>query len=469
MTPNLLDRAISFVAPGAGARRMQARLRMDAMVRLGGYEGARTGRNTAGWITTNASGNAVLAGDLVRLRERSRELVRNNQYAINARDRWVDCIVGTGIRLQADKRVMDLWNRWEAECCDAHPSFYAMQRALAKARFESGEVLLRRRIRRTEDGGVLPLRIQVMESDFLDHTKESDQTNGRYVIQGVEFDPIGRRAAYWLHRRHPGDTSSSRGLDSAPVPAAEVIHLFEEPRPGAVRGVPKMHAVMIRMRDLDDYEFAHLLGKRTQACLAAFVTTPDGTPINSAMTSTSGAPLERIEPGTINYLKPGESVEFSAPRGDGGYGDYKTHIVRDIAAGIGMPYELVSGNLSTVNYSSYRAGLVAFKRAVEAEQWSVMIPMACEPVFRWFVEVAQVAGLLPTGPTPPHEWAPPEFALLDRLEEARADEAELAIGTSTWPQVVGRKGYDAEQQVIEIAKWSPRVAAALGARAKEGA
>ena len=67
-----------------------------------------------------------------------------------------------------------------------------------------------------------------------------------FVVQGVEFDALGRRRAYWLYPVHPGEVAMFRraSLTSQPVPAASVLHLFDRLRPGQVRGVPWFAPVM---------------------------------------------------------------------------------------------------------------------------------------------------------------------------------------------------------------------------------
>ena len=49
-----------------------------------GYEGAKTGRRTSGWVSAGTSANAEIAPAKSLLRNRSRELVRNNPYAAKA-------------------------------------------------------------------------------------------------------------------------------------------------------------------------------------------------------------------------------------------------------------------------------------------------------------------------------------------------------------------------------------------------
>ena len=63
-----------------------------------------------------------------------------------------------------------------------------------------------------------------------------------------------------------------------------------------------------------------------------------------------------------------------------------------------MPYELLTGDLSQVNYSSIRAGLVEFRRTDRRRAMAdLFIPMFCQPVWDWFTAQAWAAGRLPQG------------------------------------------------------------------------
>ena len=49
------------------------------------YSGAMVSRLTSDWMSTQASADAEIRGNLRRLRDRSREMVRNNPYARQAK------------------------------------------------------------------------------------------------------------------------------------------------------------------------------------------------------------------------------------------------------------------------------------------------------------------------------------------------------------------------------------------------
>src|SRR5512147_1755969 len=102
---NWLDRAVGYVLPQAGLRRARHRAAMAALARS--YEGARVGRRTEGWVVAGTSANAEIGTALVRLRDRSRDLVRNNPYAAKAVQAVVSNLIGTGILPRARSAQRD--------------------------------------------------------------------------------------------------------------------------------------------------------------------------------------------------------------------------------------------------------------------------------------------------------------------------------------------------------------------------
>lgn len=456
---NWLDRTVGFFAPAAGLRRARNRCAAAALQRS--YEGAKLGRRTEGWTTAGTGANAEIAPALVRLRDRSRDLVRNNPYAAKAVQAVVSNLVGTGIMPRArgdDAAVTDaadrLWTRFVATCdADGLTDFYGLQALAVRAMAESGECLIRIRERRREDGLPVPLQLQILEPDHLDTTKNGDIAGGGFIVQGVEFDALGRRRAYWLYPVHPGEAMTFRrvSLVSRRVPAESVLHLFDRLRPGQVRGVPWFSAVILKLRDLDEYDDAELVRKKIEACFAAFVTgSEDEETLGTATTDAQGHRIETFEPGMIEYLAPGKDVKFAAPSATGGYGEYMRTQLHAIAAGVGLTYELLTGDLSQVNYSSIRAGLLEFRRRMEALQWQLLVPGLCQPVWRRFVGTAQAMGALPDAEIEA-EWTAPRFEAVDPLKDVQADILAVRAGLMTLKEAIARQGYDPAQVLAEVA------------------
>jgi len=449
------DRMLAAVSPGAGLRRARQRQALAVLARS--YDGARQGRRTDGWIAAGTGANAGIAPALLRLRNRSRDLVRNNPYATKAVQALVSNIVGTGLMPRA--RASDpavaaaadrLWQSFAGECdADGLTDFAGLQALAVRSLVESGEVLIRLRPRRLEDGLAVPLQLQVLEADHLDAGRTAELPGGGHILQGVEFDPLGRREAYWLFPRHPGEAQGSPAAQRAS--AQGVLHLFERLRPGQVRGVPWFAPVILKLRDLDEYDEAELVRKKIEACFAAFVTGAEKEQtLGAARLEADGRRVEAFEPGMIEYLEPGQDVTFASPTHAGGYADYMRMQLHAVAAGLGLTYELLTGDLSQVNYSSIRAGLIEFRRRMEALQWQLLVPGLCRPVWRRFVTAAQAAGRLPMVAIDA-EWTAPRFEAVDPLKDIQADILAVRAGVMTLKEAIARQGYEPAQVLAEIA------------------
>lgn len=458
-----LDKSISYLSPMAGLRRAQARRALGVVNRLG-YEGAKVGRRTVGWNASGTSANTEIGQSLTMLRDRARQLVRDNPHARKAVGEIVSNLVGTGVTAKITarsealtKKVAESWREWTKQCdADGQLNFGGLQRLAARAMVESGEALVRLRPRRTEDALHIPLQLQVIEPDYLDHGKNMPTQNGGYIIHGVEFDPLGRRVAYWLFDQHPGDsiTLLTRAKwQSRRIPAESVLHIYEKDRAGQVRGVTQFSSVLMKMRDLDEYEEAELVRKKIEACFAGFVTQPegpDGAGIAAQGTDEAGNRTETFEPGMIEYLRPGEEIAFGAPASAAGYRDYTAAQDAAIAAGLQLTYEQLTGDLSRVNYSSYRAGHLSFRNTIEQMRWLTFAPMFLDQVWQRVNQTAQIAGVWPDLGMAEPVWGFPGFGSVDPYKDAMAAMINRRIGKSTLGQIVTENGEEFAEQMAAL-------------------
>lgn len=457
---NILDRVIAAVSPRAGAQRARARLALDA---IRAYEAGRQTGRTRRWRAPDSGPNAETGPHLARLRARSRQMVRDNPYAARTISVLAAHQVGYGIRPRAntgddalDQRVMALWDEWCSACdVSGMEDFYGLQLAAARARAEGGEALLRlvrpSAVEMRQLGMRLPLQIEVMEGDVLDVAMNEARPGGGRVVQGVEFDASGRRSRYHLLREHPGENvllpTAMQG--SAAVPAAEIVHLFRMLRPGQVRGVPDLAPVLMRMRQLDDYEDATLEAAKVQATLAVFLKNVDleGT---EATPVTERDPIE-LTPGMVAELPPGMEPAFLTPTGAGSFEPFALHTLMSIAAGAGVTYDQLTGDMRQANYSSLRAGKIEFRRMIEQDQWLLFIPRLCQPVWRAFISAAVMAGELPARADGYRaEWTPPRFEMLDPTKEIPAWRDAVRAGMAPWTEAVSEWGYDPRWVIDEI-------------------
>ena len=447
---NWIDKAIGYVAPMSAVRREQARA---ALAHLRAYDAAKTGRRTDGWRSSGASANAEVNPSAANARNRMRELVRNNPYANKAINILTAKKIGTGIRARPDAGAKPAWEEFVENCdFEGQLDFYGIQAMLARAADESGEVLVRR-VRGTE--GRVPLKLQVLEADYLDSSKFGPLSNGNYAIAGVEIDRLGRRQAYWMFDQHPGESLMlPRSLQSKRFEASEIVHLYEKLRPGQLRGIPRLAASMLRLRDHDDWRDAVMMQKKIQACFAAFVIggSPNRPLGNAATDATTGERTETMSPGMIDYIPLGTDVKFASPSPVGDGGEFSVAELHAIAAGGGLTYEQLTGDISRVNYSSIRSGMGDFKDMVEMWRWLTFIPMAMRPIWGWAMEAAWTAGNIRSPRYAVARWTPPAWPYVNPVDDIKAAKEEIRGGIQSLSEKIRERGYDPDEVFEEIAK-----------------
>lgn len=468
---SILDRAIALFSPEAGLRRALARQTLDG---VRGYEGAKSSRRTRGWQPGKQGPNTEVARGRNTLRDRSRDLVRNNPWAANAVTKLVDYQIGTGIRPRSrtgnkamDKRVNKAFAEWAAKCDVAgEQDFWAIQASIARSRIEAGEglaLLVSPTATEMRAAGLkVPLQIQMVEPDLLagDWPVQAS-AQGNRVVDGVEVTPQMRRVAYHLYAEHPGEMIYPSVLKrSEPVPAERVLHIYRADRVNQLRGVPDMAAGLMRLRMLDEMEDAVIEQAKVAALLAAFTVSAGGGamgPLSGTKDAETGERRRTMAPGMIHALAPGEDVKFNSPPSAGGVPEHLRHQLRAFATVMDLPYDLLTGDLTQANYSSLRAGRLAFKRRLEVIQWRLLIPKLCQPIWDAWVRAAIVAGVLPDRAGGyPCEWGPPRFELLDPLAEAKGIEKEIRLSLKTEQQAISEAGWDPDEQLEEIAAWNAR-------------
>lgn len=460
---NILDKAIGYVSPEAGLRRVRHRAAMEIAQRS--YSGAETNRLKSGRRAKSTSADAEVARAGRILRDRMRDLVRSNPYAAKAVSELVSHAIGDGIIPRSkDKDLNKLFLEWSKHCdADGDLDFNGIVALAVREMFESGDGIVRRRRRRLEDGLPVPLQLQVLESDLIDTTKEGVLSGGGKVIQGIEFDAIGRKRAYWMFGSHPGNSffDPQSTIVSKAVPASDIAHVFEKQRT-QVRGVPWGTPAMADTYDLAEYEQAELVRKRLEACLVGVmtggdvddnlgmpVTGEDGTAQKPGIYNTRGQRVEKFEPGMFYNAVGGRDMKFSQPAVTDSYDPYKTSMLHTVAAGWRVPFALMTGRLDKVNYSSSKVGLEGFRRMVSMLQWQMIIPMLLQPLWDWFCEAAYLAGKIST-PTVAVDWSPPRFYSADPLRDVNARIKEVRAGFRSLSSAIAETGENPDDVLDEI-------------------
>jgi lambda family phage portal protein len=447
-----LDRAIVFLAPRVGLQRLRARMAADLLARH--YEAAADGRRTQGWRRSSGDANAVIGSALIRLRENARDLVRNNGYAESALTTIGDHVVGWGIVAKPkvrNLRATELWEQWAGTtACDAdgRNDFAGLQKLVMRTVVESGECLVRRRLRRPEDNLPIPVQLQVMDPDYLDTAKTGTGENGRRIVHGVEYDALGRRAAYWMFPQHPG-AEQFVGVASKAIPAESVLHVYKQLRPGQVRGVSWFAPVMLRFKDFDEYEDATLMKQKIAACLAVLTSDVDGSSPGIGTVDESENPaIDSLEPGMILNVAPGRDITVVDPPRVAEYSEYSQVSLRAIATGLGVAYEDLTGDYTGMPFSAARMSRLRHWARVEDWRWRTLIPQFCAPAWSWAMQAAQIMGL---ADPPRAAWTAPPPPMIEPDKEGLAHSRRIRNGLASQSEVLRELGYDPKEVFKEMA------------------
>lgn len=431
--------------------------RQSAGPRANTHEAASTGRRLRSWLPHDSSPRREHL-KLPLLRARSRDACRNNPVALAAVERITTDFIGMGVSpkpLAPDEstrmRLIDTWEAWSRECdADGRTDFYGLQSMAMRSILESGEVLA---LLETDEAAGVPLKVRLLESDHLPFKSET-LASGNKVVDGIELDRRGRRVAYWLHPNHPGDPDAGTN-EPVRVDAARVLHVFEATRPGQLRGIPKLASVLVRLKDVDEFDDAQLQRQKVANLFAGFIKRPPVDPATQEV-GPDGRPLPvdpadqpplTFEPGLLQELADGEDVVFSTPPGvSNGTDDFTRRQLHIVAAALGVPYAILTGDFRDINDRVVRVAINEYKRRAYAFIHNVLVPQFCAPIRNAWVDASVLAGMLPSNRpgAKATRWTPHAWAYIQPVQDIEADVLAINNKLKSRSEAVLERGYDAE-------------------------
>lgn len=476
---NLLERTIAAVAPSWAAARAESRARLQgykAMSRA--YDGARKDRLYGNWRGGGESADGALLQALPQLRQRCRDLNRNNPIAAAITNGIVRNVVGSGMRVQSridpdaagisaeearklGRIAEGLFRRWEQfAAADERTDFAGLQRLAQRKKTEDGEVFARG-VLVDRPGRPFRTAIEVIEADRVQTPGSIDDDRTR---AGVVLGRSGQPVAYHVLLQHPGDGHLRRGATQRKFRkiaawdgqgGRAMVHLYRVKRPGQTRGEPRLAPVMTSLHDLGQVLEAERIAKRIEACLAGFIKRDPATWQTSDRTDpeTGGMRVD-FEPGMFEMLMPGESVDLVQSNRPGTTFDpYVKLMVRTVGAAVEMPLEVLLLDYSESSWSSARAAVLEARRGWETEQQELARGF-CQWAYGLVLEEAYLAGDFPVSDFyglrhvwTAAEWLPDGWRWVDPLKEAQAVSAALAAGVSNLGIESARVGVDWEDNL----------------------
>lgn len=443
-------------------RRNSKRQRRARMMR--NYTAATQSRLTADWLATGLAPDAEVKTSFPTLRNRARERERNDDYARSYLRAAETNVVGSeGVRLQnkarnatgdldqaANDQIEGQWKQWGkvGNCtADGRKSWIDCQRLVVRSIERDGEAIIRILDAFDNDSG---FAIQFIEPDLLDDELNAQKTKDRGTIRmGIELDEWGRPLNYWFFTQHPGDNVQTHmGKRYAVIPASQIIHIGYEERQGQVRYVSSFSSAMTRLNHLDNYEEAEVVAARAGAAKMGFYITSDD--YQGDDEDSDGNPIQEAEPGIFEVLPDGISdfKPWDPQHPTTAFPSFVKAILRGIAAGLGVSYNKLAGDLEGVNFSSLRAGELAERDTWKMKQtW--LIEHFITPIFsRWLL--SQLARGRVTGGIAAFDrlnnplWIARKWAWVDPKKDVEAEILMVEAGFKSQKQAILDQGNDPE-------------------------
>ncbi len=404
------------------------------------WDAAKGGDRLKKWFPPSTDFASYLGPTL--LKARARDAARNNPFANRAVNLLRDYVVSIGIKPMVDSpdpalraRVHALWTAWtDSSDWTGRSSFYGQQAEAFRTCLIDGEVLALIRPGRN-------LQIQILPCEFLDTTRD----NGVDIGGGIQYDQEGRRIGFYLYQKNPAEALNPI---SELVPVDRVIHLFAPLQPGYERGVTWLAPALLPLYELQGYLEASLVRAKTGSLFAGFIRSADGTPV---LVDTQGG--VELEPGSIARLRPGDELQFTTPPDPTqGYAPFIATQLRAISSALGVPYELLCGDLSQITFASGREGLLAFERTCDSLVQNIMAYQFCRPVWNWWLKIQVATGELPEEIlTAPVRWVAPPIETLDSRMATQSTLQKIRAGLMSRSEAVAGTGVDPEALDRQIA------------------
>ena len=448
--------------------------RQDKAAQKRSYAAVNKGRLFADFMASSRSADSEIRWALDDLRNRSRDLERNNEYFRRYLQLLRTNVVGeNGFRLQikatnpdgspdsaGSKIVESAWSefsRMGGPTVSGKMSLIDLENHVISGVARDGEVFLRIVRNRILRHGIA---VQIIEPDRVDEEMNERYRNGNDVRMGIELDEFRRPVAYHVLLNHPGDydyTTLAKGTKRVRIPAAEIMHVYRQERADQTRGVPWSSAAIAALKMLHGYREAELVAARTAASKMGFFTSPAGDGFMADAYEDQTTPIMSADPGSFHQLPAG--VEFSAfdpTHPTSAFSDFEKSILRGIAGGLGVSYTSLANDLEATSYSSIRQGALE-ERDFYRTLHRFMVDHFLDPLYRVWLDHVTNFALIPISGAGKYEkfsrsfmFRPRGFSWVDPLKEMNAAVIGLQNGILSHSDIAANYGRDADETFEQI-------------------
>jgi lambda family phage portal protein len=435
------------------------------------YQGANTGRLFSDFKASDSSVDKEIELSLKNLRNRSRDLARNNEYVKRYLTLLKTNIVGqNGFALQvkaadsvgkldmkgnqATEDAFKMWGKLGNCTVDGKLSWIDAQKLAIETIARDGELfVVKHRNALFKDS----FAIEFIEADQIDEKKNEKLSDGSEIRMGVELDKFKRPIAYHIKTNHPGDLTHTTFSDknTVRVPASKVVHVFLSLRAGQTRGEPWLAPAMSAIKQLGAFREATIINARIGASKMGFFTSPAGD--GFVPDDIDGqVPIMSVEPGTMHQLPSGIKFEkFDPDFPSNEFDVFHKSVLKGIASALGVSYTSLSNDLEATSYSSIRQGALE-ERDFYRDIQSFMVEHFVSPIYESWLSSAMEMNTFGIPVSQFNKFASRTFfrgkawSWVDPLKEMNAAVVGLKSGILSIEDVASQYGKDAEELMSQI-------------------
>lgn len=466
-----------------GQARLQSAKRLYDAAQSSGYRGS---------VINKTSPDALMSMTGDKLRQVARHLDENHDLVVGLFDDLVNNTVGSGVSVAplvrmgngrlAEKLNVELRERWAEWSENAEVTgqwgWNSLERQVARSLYRDGELFVQ--LVGAGKGYRWPTQmrfaLEMLEADYCPFDYDD---HGENVVHGIECDQWGRSTGYYFYRTHPGELMRAGVYRDAlkRIAAESIIHLRYTRRFKQRRGVPVIHAVINRLRDVKDYEESERIAAKVAADMTGFIKrTADSSP--AVMDSDTGQRNFRMQAGAIFELLPGEDVgTIGHSRPNTSLEAFRESMLRAVAAGTGTRFSSIARNYNGT-YSAQRQELVEGVIAYRAH-FAYLVSRFYRPVWRRFIDAAvpllSYARGVDVATLYRADFRAPALPWIDPAKEANAWKLLVDSGLESRQEIIRQRGrdpvavYEEIEEELSAGVWASMVDDGVATPAASGA
>jgi lambda family phage portal protein len=395
---------------------------------------------------------------------------------------------------------------------DRSMDFTQMMRTLARVNIMTGEMFFSREWRQS------PIGYNTCFNVFSPNrvkTPNKLQGENQRVFHGIEFDEYGAATAYHIEEAALGQRQSfgrkkiNRVAKYSSFNWLQLFHIYEPLLPEYPRGISRTAAVLKKLKQIDRYQEADL-DKNIIAANYVMTITSDEDPESvadmlsgaaGAQQSVSGMALEasdclpndvkaerdrilkqisqryvELTGGHIMHLFKGEEAAIlQAPVATQSSADYVKGYSKGVANGMGVSYELGTGDFQGINFSAGQMSLGIYEHGASIQR-KLYVYKAARYVYRAWLDEAMARGTIPLLGGKDYwpnreaytqcEFTGAKRVHVDPLKAANSNAKNLASGITSRTEIANENGIDLDKIVMDRANEADMILDAIETVAK---